>query len=174
MKHTLAVSAAIFVVVLLAACSAQSTITPTIAPTASSTAAAASSTPGPTAPFAPTVAPSDTPAPTLVVTPRVAYTKECITMEEELPDDLKLDGALILSDDRGRLSLYHLDMMSHRGSPFPNSIANFDIGEYASLSPDGKWLAYIKTAYNEAGQQKDRILQVSDAEGRHTDSPIGA
>ena len=177
MKHILAVSAAIFVAVLLVACSAQSTIAPTTAPTVSATAAPAeSSTPAPTAALAPTIEPSPTlavwvvptqlPTPTLVV----KTVKDCITIEKELPADLEMDGALILSDYMSRLSIYHLDFMSRRRSPFPNNIFGYYArGEYASLSPDRKWMAYFETAYDEKGHQKERILQVANAEGRHLD-----
>ncbi len=125
-------------------------------------------TPSPTLPKKTLVnEPSRTPTPTAMPQSAVEYRKDCIEIEEKLPSDLRLSGAMLLSGGRWEssryYSLYHLDLMSQREAPLPSSVGPF------KLSPDGKWLAYLNLADDEKGQPKGRILQVTNTEGRHLD-----
>lgn len=171
MKRTPAVCFALFIIILTA-CSARTAIKS--APSAIAQAPAATFTPLAIAAATSTAtqppAPSKTPAPSLTpamatTTPTVGYAQVCVTMEQELPADLGASGALLLYGGRyaseWNNTMFHFDLMSHRRSPVPYSALSL------SLSPDGRWLAYIQQGYDELGRVKDRLLRVTDAEGRH-------
>ena len=57
-----------------------------------------------------------------------------------------------------------MDLMSRRASPFTAEGYASDF----SVSPDGKWLAYLDITREHNGQ-KGRVLKVANAEGRHLD-----
>lgn len=171
MKRIPAVFFAFFIIILAAACTAQSTPAPAAiaqAPAVTITSLPSATT---TATALPTAAPSETPSPTATTpalpssTPPNAYAQECITIEDDLPADLGADGALLLYGGRyasvWNNTMFHFDLMSHRRSPLPYSAVEL------ARSPDGKWLAYLQLGYDGLGRVSDRFLRVTDAEGRH-------
>jgi hypothetical protein len=129
------------------------------APTLQVAAAAPTLMSEPTLPSA-TAAPS----PTLEPTVEVPYRRDCFQIEEKVPSNLILDGAILLNSQTPqggvKRSMIHLDLHSQRKSILPYSTGPI------ALSPDGKWLAYLDLAYNQKGEQKSMVLQMTDAEGR--------
>ncbi len=173
MKPIFLAGLALVLLVMLSACAGSTAGVPV--PTVSSTAAPMATA---TATAVPTVTPVSLQqaagqavcAPPSAPTPRptIEYRKECITIEDSVPADLHLKGALLLSDGWYNTAMYHMDLRSLRKSPFPY-YHNYTYRENSSLSPDGKWLAYFELKLDEKGHQKERYLQVVNAEGRHLD-----
>jgi len=80
-------------------------------------------------------------SPTVQPTPSISIEKGCLTLEEQLPQDLYLTGVWLRQP--GNPYLENLDENTKYRIPINKNDALINYDGYFSISPNGKWLAYL-------------------------------
>jgi len=145
--------------------------------TPSATPSLSSVTPRPT--LSPTPTPFKTPEPTQSATPDIQSL--CLTLEPELPEDVGVEGKLILYTKdyslelTGKEEVYLFDPKTQEKlliSPSEDGlIKSYDL---MAVSPDGRWFAYNETIPELIENGKYVRLQIVSSDGTQLPLPVQA
>jgi len=99
------------------------------------------------------------------------FQKNCLTVEDHLPGDVSLPGYLILNNNKTWITtFFELQKNRRHLSPLSPKVLYINHPENISISPNGKWIAYLESIIDESGYRTSGLkLGVMDVEGRRLD-----